>query len=170
MRRFMAVIAAVFILLALAGCDKAEVEGIATANPAVTVDRMFEFQGTTVYRFMDQGYHRYFAVCNGVEPERREQRSGGFYWTASSEGSSIRIQNNSNQFIQVYDGAWLLSSLVPGEERITDLKGFGERRLKVRSPNWTVETGLERFEQNCGWTLTVEMDAVHLDLRPTACK
>lgn len=177
MCRFIEVAVLVLVLLVTVGCRApALVQGMPTSNEAVQVDKMFDFQGTTVYRFAngggDHSRFAYFAACTEAEqPERSERRSGSYLLTSYAQPVSLRILNNSNQFIQVYDGAFLLSSLVPGEERMANLQLSGRRSLKIRSASWTVETPVQYFETNCGWSLTVNMsNTISLDLLPIDCR
>lgn len=46
----------------LAGCEKSAQRTLATSNPHVNVDLLFEHEGTKVYRFEDGGEFLYFAV------------------------------------------------------------------------------------------------------------
>lgn len=51
--------------LLLAACTEPAEKNIATDNPDITVDRLFEKDDCRVYRFMDAGHFHYYAVCNG---------------------------------------------------------------------------------------------------------
>jgi len=53
--------------LALAGClERRPPEARANAGVAFQVDRLFTHDGCTVYRFVDEGYSRYFTRCTGA--------------------------------------------------------------------------------------------------------
>lgn len=51
------------LALALVGCSAKSVETSDTNNAEIRVDRLFDHDGCTVYRFMDFGAPRYFAKC-----------------------------------------------------------------------------------------------------------
>lgn len=58
-----------FLLLGailLAACDEVKpLETATTQNATVDVEKLFTYEGCTMYRFHDDGKH-YFAVCTGV--------------------------------------------------------------------------------------------------------
>ena len=82
--------------------------------------------------------------------------------------STVLVENQSGQKVQVYDGAYLIVSLMPGERAIRTLYGTGARTLRVRSIAWNVESRVVRFEDNRSWRLQIDLNGtVHLDLRPS---
>ena len=58
-------IAAVTVLALLAGCSKAP-ESAVQVNREFQVDRLFTYEGCTVFRFEDAGYRRYYTDCKGT--------------------------------------------------------------------------------------------------------
>lgn len=54
-------------LVLLAGCKTDKVpEASAHVGGGYQVDRLFTHEGCTVYRFVDNGYNRYFSRCDGA--------------------------------------------------------------------------------------------------------
>lgn len=52
-----------FVLcLVFSGCYRSSEESVKSSNPEVTVEKLFEHDGCTIYRFYDGGI-RYFANC-----------------------------------------------------------------------------------------------------------
>lgn len=56
-------------LLSLASCkgDPPESSARPKSNPAFQVDKLFEHEGCTIYRFNDAGANRYYSKCVGAE-------------------------------------------------------------------------------------------------------
>ena len=52
------------ILVTLAACN-GEPEIRTQVNAGFAVDKLFIYEGCTVYRFRDGGYNRYFTNCKG---------------------------------------------------------------------------------------------------------
>lgn len=52
--------------LALAGCERPPAESVAKAGNGYQVERLFTYDGCTVYRFEVSGYGRYFTRCEGA--------------------------------------------------------------------------------------------------------
>lgn len=50
-------------ILLLIGCTKPAEEQRKSSNPDVLVDKLFEIDGCTIYRFQDHGLARYFSRC-----------------------------------------------------------------------------------------------------------
>ena len=59
--------AALFLLAALAGCEKKaeSIEAVGVDN-AFQVEKLFTHEGCTVYRFADNGRSRYYTNCIGA--------------------------------------------------------------------------------------------------------
>jgi hypothetical protein len=55
---------AILALAALAGCSK-PAETSTVVGKEFVVDKLFTYEGCTVYRFTDAGYSRYFTNCSG---------------------------------------------------------------------------------------------------------
>lgn len=54
------------VVAALAiSCEVQPLEQAETANPGVTVHKLFEYDGCTVFRFKDAGVNVYWANCPG---------------------------------------------------------------------------------------------------------
>lgn len=61
MRKYLA-IAATLAALALSACGKDAIEASVTNNPEIDVQRLFDHEGCTVYRFFDSRPH-YYVKC-----------------------------------------------------------------------------------------------------------
>lgn len=59
------IIALAAVALALAGCARDPVETSRTDNPQINVSKLFEYDGCSVYRFMDGGEFVYYSNCRG---------------------------------------------------------------------------------------------------------
>ena len=57
-------IVALLLIALLSGGDNSKSGSTPTTNPNFRVDRLFEVDGCTVYRFYD-GTYRYFTSCQG---------------------------------------------------------------------------------------------------------
>src|SRR5258706_15840167 len=68
---------------------------------------------------------------------------------------TVLIQNESGQHVQVFDGPFLIASLMPGEQAKASLrnKSAGARVLRVRSVTWISDSRSQRFETNSNWRL-----------------
>jgi len=51
--------------LALSGCARDAVETSRTDNPGLLVEKLFEHEGCTMYRFQDAGSYVYYSNCQG---------------------------------------------------------------------------------------------------------
>jgi hypothetical protein len=55
-------------VLAVTGCDQKgvpETSATVGVGASYTIDKLFKYDGCTVYRFRDAGYNRYFTNCSG---------------------------------------------------------------------------------------------------------
>ncbi len=67
----------VVLSLWLTGCANAPVSSGSSNNPQVPVDLLFTHDGCSVYRFSDEGYLHYYAVCGSQSVTMSQQvRSG----------------------------------------------------------------------------------------------
>jgi starvation-inducible outer membrane lipoprotein len=60
-----ALIAIAAAALLLSGCARDPVETSRTDNPQINVEKLFEHDGCSVYRFMDGGNFVYYTNCQG---------------------------------------------------------------------------------------------------------
>lgn len=49
--------------LILAACSEPAESTVASSNGNIPVEKLFNVDGCTVYRFQDAGYNRYFSSC-----------------------------------------------------------------------------------------------------------
>ena len=74
MRYIMIFMIAIFLLL---GCDKIEPEEVKrSSNASYKVERLFEVDGVTVYRFLDNGRYIYFTNRTGEAGYTYRRKSG----------------------------------------------------------------------------------------------
>lgn len=64
------IIAFAAVALALSGCARDPVETSRTDNPQINVEKLFEHEGCSVYRFMDNGSYVYYSNCQGSTQSR----------------------------------------------------------------------------------------------------
>lgn len=55
---------ALAIVLLLFGCAKEPVSRASSSNSEINVDRLFDYDGCTMYRFKDGGERHYYARCD----------------------------------------------------------------------------------------------------------
>jgi hypothetical protein len=78
----------------------------------------------------------------------------------------VRIENQHGIQLRVFDGAFQVATLMPGETRLVPLPGRGLRRLKVVGFQYQAWTSAARFEENQRWQLVVANDGkLNLNLR-----
>ncbi len=65
------IIACALGALALSGCARDPVETTRTNNPSINVEKLFEHEGCTVYRFQDAGNYVYYSNCQGSTQSSR---------------------------------------------------------------------------------------------------
>lgn len=54
----------IIILMLIAACAKTPETSTAVGKEFI-VEKLFTYEGCTVYRFVDAGYNRYYTNCNG---------------------------------------------------------------------------------------------------------
>lgn len=67
----------VAILLFVGGCAKRAEYSESTSNSEFHVERLFNTDGCTVYRFYDSGYPRYFTKCENSSSSTQWNESCG---------------------------------------------------------------------------------------------
>jgi hypothetical protein len=78
----------------------------------------------------------------------------------------LRIENQRGIPLRVFDGAFQVATVMPGETRLVPLRGRGLRRLKVVGFQYQAWTSAARFEENQRWQLVVATDGgLNLNLR-----
>lgn len=60
------IIAFAAFALALSGCARDPIETSRTDNPQINVEKLFEHEGCSVYRFLDGGHFVYYSNCKGT--------------------------------------------------------------------------------------------------------
>jgi hypothetical protein len=60
-----ALIAIAASALFLSGCARDPIETSRTDNPQINVEKLFEHDGCSVYRFLDGGHFVYYSNCQG---------------------------------------------------------------------------------------------------------
>lgn len=65
------IIALVAFAFALSGCARDPVETSRTDNPGIVVEKLFEHEGCTMYRFQDAGNYVYYSDCTGSTQARQ---------------------------------------------------------------------------------------------------
>jgi hypothetical protein len=77
----MKTIACMTLLLFSLGCAEKPVSTAPSNNANISVDFLFEHDGCKVYRFMDDGYYRYFVKCKtSAETLSTERHMQGKTW------------------------------------------------------------------------------------------
>ena len=66
-----ATIALAAAAIALVGCARDPVETSRTDNPGIVVEKLFEHEGCTMYRFQDAGNYVYYSDCTGSTQARK---------------------------------------------------------------------------------------------------
>lgn len=59
-----------FCAVLLCACAKKAERVVTSSNSAVQVEKLFELDGCTVYRFIDEGRNHYFTNCQGSLSQR----------------------------------------------------------------------------------------------------
>lgn len=72
--------------------------------------------------------------------------------------SLVLITNQSAEFVQVYDDAFLVGIIPPKQNGCGILDGVGYRFLKIQSSAWTTRSETKRFEDEPLWHLTIALD------------
>ena len=63
----------IFFALLLNGCVKKNQGSVATSNPEVSLEKLFEYDGCVMYRFLDNGHYVYWTDTRG----RTDYDTGG---------------------------------------------------------------------------------------------
>ena len=63
--------------LLLVACTEPAESTVASSNGNIPVEKLFNVDGCTVYRFQDGGYNRYFSSCKSERSEVTYQRNCG---------------------------------------------------------------------------------------------
>ena len=63
--------------LLLVACTEPAESTVASSNGNIPVEKLFNVDGCTVYRFQDGGYNRYFSNCKSGHSEVTYQRNCG---------------------------------------------------------------------------------------------
>lgn len=79
----------------------------------------------------------------------------------------VRIVNDRDAQVRVYDGATLIATVLPGERKLAGVRpGLEERALVVRGFRYEQRSRAAVFSQHARWELVVNFDgAVDLNLR-----
>ena len=63
--------------LLLVACTEPAESTVASSNRNIPVEKLFNVDGCTVYRFQDGGYNRYFSSCKSGHSEVTYQQNCG---------------------------------------------------------------------------------------------
>jgi hypothetical protein len=68
--RFVRWLCGIAVLLLFCSCGMKPVQTMKTSNPEAKVDKLFEVDECSVYRFSDNGSYKYLVKCKGVDSAR----------------------------------------------------------------------------------------------------